>query len=991
MKNTFKRIAVIALAVVMCVSAAVPAFAAGNACPGTDKQHTAFNCTYVEANKQEATCTAAGFVTGKCTTCSAIFSVSQTEALGHTWETPDAICGSVVYKTCTVCGAKDDKAIEREHLYTAWTLTEGTCGTANARITRTCVYCDETEVDKLGDEGHIFSLVSYIAPAKCGGVGVANYECVVAGCEAVKVADVYDTTDEGEHSFVAWAEADDDLTNGKKDPNAKKATCADKGRASMICEYCEKIVVVTTPKEECDVDATEYKAPECTKPGNIAYWRCPDCKKYYADEDLTVVIEKADTVIPAIHDGLKTNPDAIEHEYLPTCDTDGLVIYSCPVDGCEEGGEYTISKYTKHVYYNDVKTVAAKKAILVALEYDAEDWSDARVEAKWAALGEVKFNGEGEGKVWTGYVPATCEKNATVTYICLNNTFSYVEDEYVFVDCAVATETTLSGEGFAKLGHTFADQYPVTHSTKPGQDAFEWDGGLAASCKTVGRKISYCINEYYDEDGDLVSCDKSEIKGVAALGHNYVAFDAADIDAEAEYTVKGETAKKSGEALVALVAASSVNCMEDGKAYTVCHRCKDVQFTTVTSAGTEHVWVYFNNKGDYAGTTYVDGVKVEGTGTLAEAYGNASCEDTVKVYRACGVEGCKAGLDHVAYTLPAVGHKFADTTDKDVVAAIKAGTYANATLVKAGSCENGATYKLVCENDGCSMPKSFEIKEGFGGGHVKTYRPNTSVAATCENGYTSNEWYCANEGCEYYGYIKNDGTPVMPSEYGVDVTTGTTHEIWDAKKEAYVAVTYKNVPDANVSGAADLTAAGKVEAPVVDGKVVRYVAIEGTSYVWVYAFESKDCNVASVEAGFLFCVDCGDYDVFEADGHDYEITYDEESTCEKIGYTEYTCKDCFDTYVEDIDPVDEHEYTVVLATVEATCDRAGYVIKACEGCDKVLTTAIKALGHVVGEAELTSSCLNTLTTRKCTRCFTTIAKAHNFNENGMCVECGATK
>ena len=236
----------------------------------------------------------------------------------------------------------------------------------------------------------------------------------------------------------------------------------------------------------------------------------------------------------------------------------------------------------------------------------------------------------------------------------------------------------------------------------------------------------------------------------------------------------------------------------------------------------------------------------------------------------------------------------------------------------------------------------------------------------------------------------------MPSEFGVDVTTGTTHQIWDAKKEEYVAVTYKNVPDANVSGAKTEADAKKVEAPVVDGKVVRSVAIEGTSYVWVYKYDSDDCFVASVSEGGLFCVDCcdgdfDDYDVFfDDDGHNWDVPNDVDATCVSVGYTERTCKDCFKTEVYDITPVTEHNFEN-LTTVEPTCDRAGYEIDECKDCGKVVTTARKALGHVVGEAELTSSCLNTLTTRKCTRCNTTIAKAHKFNENGMCTECGAAK
>ena len=968
MKNTFKRIAVIALAVIMCVSAAVPAFAAGNACPGVGKTHTAFNCTYVEANKQEATCDAAGFVTGKCTTCATIFSVSQTEALGHTWETTAAICGTAASRTCKVCDKVESVGAVLDHLYTAWTLTEGECGVAGARVTRTCVYCDDLQTERLGDEGHIFVLVSYIEPAKCVGEGLATYECVVAGCDAVKEATVYATANAG-HSYVLW-DAED---LGKKDPNFKKATCSEKGRVSMICEDCKNVVVVATDMVAHDTVATEAKAPECTKAGNIAYWRCLDCKKYFSNAALTTVIEKEDTVIPAIHDGLKTSATAIDYEYLPTCDTDGLVIYSCKEANCEEAGEYTIPKYTKHVYYNDVKDVATKAAIINALANDVdctEGWSDARVEAFWAELGNVDFDALGEDLVWSNYVPADCEKNATVTYRCLNYTYSYKTGSYVFATCNVATETTLTGEGYTKTGHTFADYYPANHSTKAGQKAYTWEGGLEASCKTVGRKISTCINEYYNADGDLVSCTKTETKGVSALGHNYVAYDKAVIDDAADYTLKTET--MTGAELKVLVADTKVTCVEDGKAYTVCTRCNDVQATDVTSAGTEHSW------------TYVDGLNNPVTPA-------PTCVEGVKgIYRKCTVTTCKAYLTLEPVEIPATGHKYADTSDKDVVASILKGTYAYAEPVTPGTCENGATYQLKCEN--CSFPKAFEIKEGFGGGHVKTYLPNTAIAATCTNGYSSNQWYCANKNCEYYGYIKNDGTEVMPSEFGVDVTTDTTHKIWDAKKEEYVAVTYKNVPDANVSGAKTEADAKKVEAPVVDGKVVRSVAIEGTSYVWVYKYESDDCYVASVSEGFLFCVDCADEDDFDdfiADGHDWDET-EVDSTCVSVGYTEYTCKDCFVTYVEDITPVTEHDFDN-LTTVEPTCDRAGYEIDECKDCGKVVTTALKALGHTVNGAELTSSCLNTLTTRKCTRCNTTIAKAHNFNENGMCVECGAAK
>ena len=46
--------------------------------------------------------------------------------------------------------------------------------------------------------------------------------------------------------------------------------------------------------------AVEAIAAACDKAGNIAYWYCESCEKYFADKDGTVEIDLADTVIPAL-------------------------------------------------------------------------------------------------------------------------------------------------------------------------------------------------------------------------------------------------------------------------------------------------------------------------------------------------------------------------------------------------------------------------------------------------------------------------------------------------------------------------------------------------------------------------------------------------------------------------------------------------------------------------------------------------------------------
>lgn len=66
----------------------------------------------------------------------------------------------------------------------------------------------------------------------------------------------------------------------------------------------------------------ERKDPTCTEDGNIDYWYCEACKKYFQDEALTQEIKKEETIIKAKgHNAVKTE------EKLATCTEDGNIEY----------------------------------------------------------------------------------------------------------------------------------------------------------------------------------------------------------------------------------------------------------------------------------------------------------------------------------------------------------------------------------------------------------------------------------------------------------------------------------------------------------------------------------------------------------------------------------------------------------------------------------------------------------------------------------------
>ena len=70
------------------------------------------------------------------------------------------------------------------------------------------------------------------------------------------------------------------------------ATCTDKA----VCEVCGKAYGEPDPKNHTDLKHIPAKAATEDAEGNIEYWHCEGCNKYYSDKDGTKEIAKADTV-----------------------------------------------------------------------------------------------------------------------------------------------------------------------------------------------------------------------------------------------------------------------------------------------------------------------------------------------------------------------------------------------------------------------------------------------------------------------------------------------------------------------------------------------------------------------------------------------------------------------------------------------------------------------------------------------------------------------
>ena len=125
---------------------------------------------------------------------------------------------------------------------------------------------------------------------------------IVVTDKAGNTAEMTVTVNDG-HTYDEWVSNGDgthtrqctvDGCNGveTKDCSGGTATCAEKA----VCEVCGKAYGELDPKNHTDLKHIPTKAATEDAEGNIEYWYCSGCGKYYSDKDGTKEIAKADTV-----------------------------------------------------------------------------------------------------------------------------------------------------------------------------------------------------------------------------------------------------------------------------------------------------------------------------------------------------------------------------------------------------------------------------------------------------------------------------------------------------------------------------------------------------------------------------------------------------------------------------------------------------------------------------------------------------------------------
>ena len=200
-----------------------------------------------------ATCTEKA----KCAVCGAEYG----DALGHDFTTSWTHDDNEHWKQCSRCDAKDDVS---PHTWDNGTITTAPTCTKAGEETYSCTKCGATKIEPIPATGHSWKS---------------------------------DWTSDATHHWHECANENCDVTDnaGKKgyaEHSGGKATCTQ----NAVCEFCKASYGSPDQNNHTDLKHIDAKAATAAEEGNIAYWYCGGCKKYFSDAAAIKEITKAATV-----------------------------------------------------------------------------------------------------------------------------------------------------------------------------------------------------------------------------------------------------------------------------------------------------------------------------------------------------------------------------------------------------------------------------------------------------------------------------------------------------------------------------------------------------------------------------------------------------------------------------------------------------------------------------------------------------------------------
>ena len=333
-------------------------------------------------------------------------------------------------------------------------------------------------------------------------------------------------------------EFDADMAESNYNP---QPTCTAEGMGTVTASYTDANGDHTESKENVVLPAlghnmayTEAVPATCLTDGNLEYYYCDRCQKYFSDENGEN--ELADTVDPALNHSSMVHVDAAEakcteaghnaHYYCAQCGK-----YFEDADGATELDFDTQVNITA-LGHNMTHTEAVPATCLAA--GNVEYWYCDRCEKYFAdenggtELESIVIDALGHNMTNVPAAAATCTTDGNAAYYYCDRCDKYFEDELG------ETETTLAAKTIAATGHDWQEAWAwaddasaatltLTCKNDPEHVAADLEATIGepdrteADCYNPGEYIYTATVEY---DGKTFTSEK-RIVHTEALDHDY--------------------------------------------------------------------------------------------------------------------------------------------------------------------------------------------------------------------------------------------------------------------------------------------------------------------------------------------------------------------------------------------------------------------------------------------------------------------------------------
>ena len=695
----------------------------------------------------------------------------------------------------------------------------------------------------------------------------------------------------------------------------------------------------------------------CTETGNIAYWYCADCQKYFSDAAATAEITEADTVI-----------EALGHDYV------GGVCQNCQ-------NKLPVVSFSVPSQVAGVDSIPANENGVVTLPDAGVPTGD----REYTFAGWVTSKVEGVEEKPTIY-------EAGDSYTVTEDTVLYALYTYT-----VEGEGSGSGNGdYVKVTEAPADwsgEYVIVYEA--GSVVF--DSSLATlDANNNNSSVTISNNTISAADGDPHKVI------IEAVGSSYSIYTASGmyIGATSNSNSLNSNSSTKYTNTITLNSDDTVNVVGSGGAYlrynTSASRFRYYKSGSYTSQMA--IALYVKTSGASSTTYYTTEIvstptQCEHTNTT-ETTVNPSCTDAGKTTVTCDDCGATVSVTDI----DPLGHT-------EVVDEAKAPTCVNTGLTEGSHCS--VCNAVIVEQE--IVPATGE--HNYVGG----------TCSVCGEKKTSTAWQLVTDvneilaggqfvvvgtdGSTYYALpttiaSKMSGVTVTVADNKVVYVEGTT-PVWTVEScgngialyNGTSYLKYGSSTDLNSSSTAyefTLTALGDAFKVISAANNSRGLVFRGKTYNQFGGYAMSNVTTTSTEYfGIQFyklvnvcshenvvdvdavaptctavgytagkqCADCGAYteghEVIEMIPHSYgqgvETTV---PTCTEKGVMTYTCTVCGHSYTEDI-PAAGHKMGEGVV-VDATCETAGSKTYTCTVCGETQTEEIPALGHSWDEGVVTT-------------------------------------